>query len=46
MNHWDVKYGMEIDHKHTHKFCMKHSICVNSYKHCYGAKLWDYAWQI
>jgi hypothetical protein len=26
-------FDMEIDLKHTHKFCVRHSISVNSYKH-------------
>jgi len=40
-----MKFGIEIDYKHTHKFCMKYCLHVNNYKH-ENVKLWDYIWQI
>jgi hypothetical protein len=37
-----VKLCMLIDHKHTYKFCMKHVLCTNNYKHGGDyTKLWN-----
>jgi hypothetical protein len=27
------KIGTKVDHKHTHRFCMKHLLCAKNYKH-------------
>jgi len=34
-----VKFGMEIDHTHTYKLCMKYCLQINNYKRGNGAKL-------
>jgi hypothetical protein len=28
-----VKFCMEIDYKHTYKFCMKYILCGDNYEH-------------
>jgi hypothetical protein len=42
----NVKFSVQINHKHTYKLHMKYCFKVNNYKHGDSANLRGYIWQI
>jgi len=41
-----MKFGMDIDHKHTYIFYRNSFWYVKNCKHDDGAKFWGYIWQV